>query len=168
MNKKEIKFKETEIGEIPEDWEVEELQKISKVIDSCHKTPKYSPEGIAMVRVTDIKYGDIDLKDTLKVTKEVYEEFTLNHKPKKNDIVIAFSGSGTSKNVVKALKLARNSEAFSIGFTGKSGGEFPNLCDICVKVQSTDMLTIESFHVMLCHIITSGIRQTGTPEFSYE
>jgi hypothetical protein len=30
------------------------------------------------------------------------------------------------------------------------------------------MLTIESFHIMLCHVITSCIRQTGTPEFSYE
>ena len=99
--------------------------------------------------------------------EEIFSE-QLKNFIKKNDIVIAFSGSGTSKNVVKALKLARDSEAFSIGFTGKSGGEFPNLCDICVKVPSTDMLTIESFHVMLCHIITSGIRQTGTPEFSYE
>jgi D-sedoheptulose 7-phosphate isomerase len=99
--------------------------------------------------------------------EEIFSE-QLKNFIKKNDIVIAFSGSGTSKNVVKALKLARDSEAFSIGFTGKSGGEFPNLCDICVKVQSTDMLTIESFHVMLCHIITSGIRQIGIPEFSYE
>ncbi len=87
------KFKETEIGKIPEDWEVEQLQKISRVIDSCHKTPKYSPNGIAMVRVTDIKYGDLDLKDTLKVSKEVYGEFTLNHKPKKNDIVMSRVGT---------------------------------------------------------------------------
>lgn len=105
MNKKEIKFKETEIGEIPEDWEVEELQKISKVIDSCHKTPKYSPEGIAMVRVTDIKYGDIDLKDTLKVTKEVYEEFTLNHKPKKNDIVMSRVGTYGVTSFVNTAEL---------------------------------------------------------------
>jgi len=87
------KFKQTEIGMIPEDWEEKELQKISRVIDSCHKTPKYSPEGIAMVRVTDIKYGDIDLKNTLKVTTDVYDEFTLNHKPQKNDIVMSRVGT---------------------------------------------------------------------------
>ena len=99
--------------------------------------------------------------------EEIFSE-QLKNSIKKNDIVIAFSGSGTSKNVVKALKLAKTFEAFSIGFTGKSGGEFPHLCDICVKIPSNDMLTIESFHVMLCHIITSGIRNMGIPEFSYE
>ena len=100
MNKKETKFKETEIGEIPEDWEVKELQKVSKVIDSCHKTPKYSLNGISMVRVTDIKYGCLDLKTTLKVTKEVYKEFTLNHKPNKEDIVMD-NLNGSDKNAGK-------------------------------------------------------------------
>ncbi len=87
------KFKQTEIGKIPEDWEIEQLQKISKVIDSCHKTPKYSSNGIAMVRVTDIKYGDLDLKNTLKVSGEIYKEFTLNHKPTKNDLVMSRVGT---------------------------------------------------------------------------
>ena len=35
------------------------------------------------------------------------------------------------------------------------------ICDICIKVPSTNMLTIESFHLMLCHVITSCIRETG-------
>ena len=58
-----------------------------------------------MVRVTDIKYGDIDLKDTLKVTKEVYEEFTLNHKPKKNDIVMSRVGTYGVTSFVNTAEL---------------------------------------------------------------
>lgn len=57
--------------EFPEDWENKELQEIAKVIDSCHKTPKYSTDGVAMLRVTNIKEGYLDLSDCLKVTKEV-------------------------------------------------------------------------------------------------
>ena len=87
---------------------------------------------------------------------------------KSDSIVIAFSGSGTSKNVVNALETAKNAGAFLIGFTGKSGGAFPQICDICIQIPSSNMLTIESFHLMLCHVITSCIRETGTPEFSYE
>jgi len=89
-------------------------------------------------------------------------------RPPDNDVIIAFSGSGKSKNVVKALELAKESGAYLIGFTGMSGGDFIEICDICIKIPSTNMLTIESFHLMLCHIIISCIREKGTPEFSYE
>lgn len=99
--------------------------------------------------------------------EEIFKE-QLKNFVKKNDVLVAFSGSGTSKNVVKALELAKESDAYLIGFTGMSGGDFEKICDICIKVPSTNMLTIESFHLMLCHVITSCIRKTGTPEFSYE
>ena len=84
------------------------------------------------------------------------------------DIVIAFSGSGTSKNIIKALEFAKKMNSFIIGFTGSSGGKFPQICDITIKVSSSDMLTIESIHVLLCHLIVESIRSTGTPEFNYE
>ena len=98
---------------------------------------------------------------------EIFKE-QLRNFVKKNDIIIAFSGSGTSNNVVKSLELAKEHGAYLIGFTGISGGDFTNICDICIKIPSSNMLTIESFHLMLCHVITSCIRETGTPEFSYE
>jgi len=108
-SKKIIKFKETEIGMIPEDWEVTELQEISRVIDSAHQTPEYSDVGFSMVRVTDIKKGFLDLKNTLKVTKEVYEEFTKNHRPQKNDIIMSRVGTyGISS-------LVRTEEPFCLG-----------------------------------------------------
>ena len=84
------------------------------------------------------------------------------------DIVIAFSGSGTSKNIIKTLEFAKKMNSFIIGFTGRSGGKFPQICDITIKVSSSDMLTIESIHVLLCHLIVESIRSTGTPEFNYE
>lgn len=86
-------FKQTDAGMIPEDWEVLELQQISKVIDSLHVTPNYSPDGFPMVRATDIKSGNLDLERTLRVTKEVYEEFTRNHKPRRNDILMSRVGT---------------------------------------------------------------------------
>ncbi len=98
---------------------------------------------------------------------EIFKE-QLKNFVKKDDVIIAFSGSGTSKNVVKALELAKETGAYLIGFTGMSGGDFTKICDICIKIPSANMLTIESFHLMLCHVITSCIRETGIPEFSYE
>ncbi len=86
----------------------------------------------------------------------------------KNDIVIAFSGSGNSLNVIKALEFAKDNGAITIGFTGMSGGKLSKICDYCYVVPSDDMLTIESFHVMLCHAIIFTLRELGEPLFKYE
>ena len=86
----------------------------------------------------------------------------------KGDVVIAFSGSGKSENVVKALRFAKKNGAICIGFTGMRGGYFPKLCDICCAVPSNDMLIIESTHVILCHCIVDAIRNLGKPLFQYE
>ena len=86
----------------------------------------------------------------------------------KGDVVIAFSGSGKSENVAKALRFAKKNGAICIGFTGMHGGYFPKLCDICCAVPSNDMLIIESTHVILCHCIVDAIRNLGKPLFQYE
>ena len=85
----------------------------------------------------------------------------------KGDVVIAFSGSGKSENVVKALRFAKKNGAICLGFTGMNGGYFPKLCDICCVVRSNDMLIIESTHVILCHFIVDTIRNLGKPVFQY-
>ena len=84
------------------------------------------------------------------------------------DIIICFSGSGKSKNVVNALKYAKKKGAKCIGFTGKDGGYFNRICDLVFKVPSNDMLTIESQHIIICHCIASTIRNLGNPMFRYD
>ena len=97
----------------------------------------------------------------------IFEE-QLKNLISKNDVVIAFSGSGKSENVVKALRFAKKNGAICIGFTGMHGGYFPKLCDICCAVPSNNMLIIESTHVILCHCIVDAIRNLGKPLFQYE
>ena len=41
---------------------------------------------------------------------------------KKNDLLIAISTSGNSKNIIKVLKKAKQKKIFSIGFLGNNGG----------------------------------------------
>jgi len=103
------KFKQAEIGEIPEKWEVVELSQVAKVIDSLHKTPRFVKDGIAMVRVSDIKPGNLKLDETLKVSEEDYSYFTTNYIPKKNDIVLSRVGSYGISSFVN------NDEKFCMG-----------------------------------------------------
>lgn len=86
----------------------------------------------------------------------------------KRDVIIGFSGSGRSKNVVKAILHGKKNGAICIGITGMSGGDLPKICDVCLIVPSNDMLAIESVHVTICHCIVSAIRNMGKPMFTYE
>ena len=122
------------------------------------------------------RFSAISLVDNMPVllawsNDSSYEEIfveQLHNLLSKGDVVIAFSGSGKSKNVIKAFKFAKKKGAYCIGFTGMNGGYFPKLSDICCVVNNDDMLIIESAHLALCHCIINTIRKLGKPIFNYE
>jgi len=84
-----------------------------------------------------------------------------------DDVVIGISGSGNSKNVLNAIEFANQKNAITIGLGGKGGGKLSELAKINLTVQSDDMLTIETIHLLICHLIITLIRSDGTPKFSY-
>lgn len=86
-------FKMTVHGKIPSHWELKKVIEVASVVDSLHQTPKYSDSGYPMVRVMDIKSGDLNLTNCIKVSEEVYRQFTKNHTPIKGDLVISRVGS---------------------------------------------------------------------------
>ena len=122
------------------------------------------------------RFSAISLVDNIPVllawsNDSSYEEIfveQLRNLLSKGDVVIAFSGSGKSKNIIKAFKFAKKNGAYCIGFTGMNGGYFPKLSDICCVVNNDDMLIIESAHLALCHCIITAIRKLGNPIFKYE
>jgi D-sedoheptulose 7-phosphate isomerase len=69
------------------------------------------------------------------------------------DVAFAISGSGNSKNVLNALRVAREAGARTIGMSGFQGGEMKSLCDICVVVPSDNMQIIEDLHLAMAHSI---------------
>lgn len=76
---------------------------------------------------------------------------------KKGDVFISFSTSGTSANILEAIREARAKGIFNIGFTGKSGGKMSKLCDLVLKVPSADTPRIQEVHILMGHIICSLI-----------
>ncbi|OGV90733.1 hypothetical protein A3A66_00565 [Microgenomates group bacterium RIFCSPLOWO2_01_FULL_46_13] len=70
-----------------------------------------------------------------------------------NDLVIGISTSGNSKNVVKALELAKSRAVKSIALTGGKGGEIVkrNLANIIINVPATDVGIIQQGHVAAFH-----------------
>lgn len=86
-------YKSSDLGICPLEWDVKFIKDVAKVIDSLHMTPTFCNDGYPMVRVADIKTGNLNLSKTLKVDREVYLNFVRNYKPKKNDIVLSRVGS---------------------------------------------------------------------------
>ena len=71
----------------------------------------------------------------------------------KGDILWAFSTSGTSKNIIAAVKLAKEIGAIVIGFTGKKNSELESLSDICLCADSQETARSQEIHQLAYHII---------------
>jgi D-sedoheptulose 7-phosphate isomerase len=71
------------------------------------------------------------------------------------DVVIGISTSGTSPNVLNALRMARSMGAATIGLTGRDGGQMGGVVDLCVKVPDNRTGRIEDIHLMLGHVVTA-------------
>lgn len=71
----------------------------------------------------------------------------------KGDVLIAYSTSGQSPNVMAALQEARSRGVITIGMTGNRGGALQGLCDHYLDVPSSDTPKIQEGHAVLGHII---------------
>lgn len=74
------------------------------------------------------------------------------------DVAFAISGSGNSPNVLRALTVARDAGAATLGLTGFQGGKMRRLCDVCVVVPSDNMQIIEDLHLSATHALFTSIK----------
>jgi D-sedoheptulose 7-phosphate isomerase len=76
-----------------------------------------------------------------------------------DDIVIAISASGNSRNVVNAIQYAKNQNAFTIGFTGFDGGILGKLVDVNLHINSNIIEHVEDLHLVLEHMIIKSLKE---------
>lgn len=74
------------------------------------------------------------------------------------DIVVGFSGSGNSENVLDAIRAGKEQGALTVGFSG-SGGKLNDTADIPISVGSGFIPVIEEAHLILIHIICGEVEQ---------
>ena len=81
----------------------------------------------------------------------------------KGDVLIALSTSGTSKNVIEAVKKAKEKGLITIGFTGKSGGELAKLCDLNFSVGSQKTPRVQEMHITALHAVSEAVEDALFP-----
>ena len=74
-----------------------------------------------------------------------------------NDVLIALSTSGNSKNVVNAVKVAKALGVKVIGLTGKTGGELKKHADIAVCVPECETFKIQELHLPVYHYLCAAV-----------
>ena len=69
------------------------------------------------------------------------------------DIFVAISTSGNSKNIIKAIEIAKQKGLYVVGLTGVTQSQMDSLCDSIIKVPSNKTPIIQESHIMIGHII---------------
>jgi D-sedoheptulose 7-phosphate isomerase len=72
---------------------------------------------------------------------------------REHDVVIGFSTSGRSPNVVRGLAAARELGATTVLFTGGNGGD----AELVLAVPSESTARIQEMHVLLLHVILEEV-----------
>ncbi len=78
---------------------------------------------------------------------------------KKEDILVAISTSGNSKNIVNVLNIAKKKRVKTISFLGNKGGKCKNKANLSLTIPSTSTARIQEMHIFIGHILCDLIER---------
>lgn len=79
---------------------------------------------------------------------------------KQNDVLLAISTSGNSKNVINAIQVAKSKGMKVIGLTGKDGGKMASLCDVEIRApHSVYADRAQEIHIKVIHSLILFVEQ---------
>ena len=73
------------------------------------------------------------------------------------DVVVGISTSGNSPNVLRALEVAQELGAYTVGLTGGDGGQMAECADQCLIVPSRTTARIQEAHLLIGHILCDWV-----------
>ncbi|HLJ66909.1 MAG TPA: SIS domain-containing protein [Chloroflexota bacterium] len=82
------------------------------------------------------------------------------------DLLIAFSTSGESENLVRAAETARQRGMSVIGVTGKRASRLERAADVTVRAAVTDTAVVQELHMAITHLLCDLAEQELAREAS--
>ena len=80
---------------------------------------------------------------------------------KKGDVLLGISTSGNSKNVIKAVKTAKEKDIKTIVLTGKTGGQLADLADLEIRAPQSEYADrAQEIHIKVIHALIDGIERS--------
>lgn len=75
----------------------------------------------------------------------------------RGDLLIVFSTSGRSPNILRALEVARSRSIKTIGLLGKDGSPAAALCDHHICIPGADSAAAQEAHQMVVHMLCESL-----------
>jgi len=75
------------------------------------------------------------------------------------DVVVGISTSGSSPNVLEALRRAREMGCRTVGLLGRDGGAIRGVTDLDLTVPGSDTPRIQEAHITIIHILCELVEQ---------
>ena len=80
------------------------------------------------------------------------------------DFFFGISTSGNTKNIIEAVKVAKNKQLKTVALLGKDGGELKGMCDYEFIIPGETSDRIQEVHMIILHIIIEGVERVLFPE----
>ncbi len=90
----------------------------------------------------DVSYDDVFIEQLKNCLRE-------------KDVVIGLSGSGNSKNILKAVEYANSKGAVTVGITGYTTGKLRGIAGYNVNLNIDDMQVAEDLHIVINHLLVN-------------
>lgn len=90
--------------------------------------------------------------------EEIFAEQLINF-IRPGDVVVAISASGNSPNVLRAVQVARQRGAVTIGLTGDTGGRLKGMVDHCILTPTGHICQQEDCHLIAEHAIANTLKK---------
>ena len=117
---------------------------------------------------TNLKVKSISLASNFSLISAIANDisfdkifsFQIEKLCKKDDILILFSVSGNSKNLIYATKEAKKKSVKTISFTGFDGGKLSKLTDYNINFPMANYGIVEDCHITMMHYLSQFLRNT--------
>ena len=108
-----------------------------------------------MAYANDVDFSDIFVEQLINFLRE-------------GDIAIGISGSGNSKNVIKAIEYANYKGNTTIGITGYDGGILRKIAKHSVNANINNMQISEDIHIILGHLTATLLNEVIKAEIQVQ
>lgn len=83
---------------------------------------------------------------------------------KEGDVFFGLTTSGNSKNIIEAVKVAREMKLKVVLLLGKGGGKLKGMGDIEININGKTSDRIQEIHMLVLHTVVEGVERLLFPE----
>jgi D-sedoheptulose 7-phosphate isomerase len=125
---------------------------------------------------TNLKLKSISLASNFSLISAIANDigfdeifsFQIEKLCKKNDLLFLFSVSGNSKNLIKAVKVAKTKSVKTISFTGFNGGKLSKITDLNINFPIANYGIVEDCHISMMHYLSQFLRNIKMKSNNYK